>query len=52
LNTDVKLELWRPSMEQAIVESKFINGIIIRPGGVYGKSGSLTALWFEGTIKR
>ncbi|RGB39651.1 hypothetical protein C1646_620013 [Rhizophagus diaphanus] len=51
LNTDVKLELWRPSMEQAIVESKFINGIIIRPGGVYGKSGSLTALWFEDAIK-
>ncbi|GBC02327.1 hypothetical protein RclHR1_04570014 [Rhizophagus clarus] len=50
LNTDVKLEIWRPLMEQTIVESKFINGIVIRPGGVYGKSGSLTALWFEDAI--
>ncbi|CAB4486907.1 NAD-P-binding protein [Rhizophagus irregularis] len=51
LKTDKKLMTWRPSIEKAIVESKFINGIVIRPGGVYGKSGSLTALWFEGAIK-
>ncbi|GBC02330.1 hypothetical protein RclHR1_04570017 [Rhizophagus clarus] len=51
LNTDVKLSIWRPSIEQTIVESKFIDGIIIRPGGVYGKNGSLPALWFEGAIK-
>jgi nucleoside-diphosphate-sugar epimerase len=51
LNTNVKLEIWRPLIEQTIIESKFINGIVISPGGVYGKSGSLTALWFEDAIK-
>ncbi|GES86997.1 NAD-P-binding protein [Rhizophagus clarus] len=51
LNTNLELVTWRPPIEQTIVESKVINGIIIRPGAVYGKSGSLTALWFEGAIK-
>jgi nucleoside-diphosphate-sugar epimerase len=51
LNTEVKLTTWRPSIEQTIVKSNLINGIVIRPGGVYGKSGGLTALWFEGAIK-
>ncbi|PKC76014.1 hypothetical protein RhiirA1_448078 [Rhizophagus irregularis] len=31
---------------------KASNNSLIKPGGIYGKSGSLTALWFEGTIKR
>ncbi|PKC16970.1 hypothetical protein RhiirA5_347007, partial [Rhizophagus irregularis] len=41
-----------PLLKKVIIESKFINGIVIKPGGIYSKSGSLTALWFEGTIKR
>ncbi|GBC02328.1 hypothetical protein RclHR1_04570015 [Rhizophagus clarus] len=51
LNTNLELVVWRPSIEQIIIESKVINGIVIRPGIVYGKSGSSTALWFEGATK-
>ena len=51
MNTSEKLDYWRPAIEQMVIESKFINGIIIRPGAVYGKGGSLTALWFEAATK-
>ena len=42
---------WRPAIEQMIIKSPSVDGIIIRPGGAYGKSGSLTAPWFDAAIK-
>ncbi|CAG8454347.1 14501_t:CDS:2 [Funneliformis mosseae] len=48
LKTNLKLDQWRPAIEQMIIKSQ---GIIIRPGAAYGKNGSLTAQWFESAIK-
>jgi nucleoside-diphosphate-sugar epimerase len=36
---------WRPQIEEMVLEA---NGIVIRPGVVYGKSGGMTGLWFQG----
>ncbi|KAJ8077221.1 hypothetical protein PM082_001649 [Marasmius tenuissimus] len=47
---------WRPEVEQLIVQSTSINGIVIRPALLYGRSGSLMGPLFElasegGTIR-
>jgi nucleoside-diphosphate-sugar epimerase len=39
---------WRPHIEQMVLNADWINGLVIRPGVVYGKSGGLTGLWFDG----
>lgn len=36
---------WRPQVEEMVLEG---NGIVIRPGVVYGKSGGMTGMWFQG----
>ncbi|CAG8480964.1 1402_t:CDS:2 [Cetraspora pellucida] len=51
LHTNLKLDSWRPECERQILNSPHINGIIIRPGAVYGKSGSLTGIWFKAAIE-
>ncbi|CAG8643799.1 13664_t:CDS:2 [Dentiscutata erythropus] len=51
LQTDLKLDLWRPECERQILNSPHINGIIIRSGAVYGKSGSLTGIWFKAAVE-
>jgi nucleoside-diphosphate-sugar epimerase len=38
----------RPSTERVVFEADGARGIVMRPGCVYGGSGSLTAPWFEG----
>ncbi|KAL1694657.1 hypothetical protein GGG16DRAFT_109990 [Schizophyllum commune] len=38
---------WRPALEQRVREEKVLNGIVVRPGLLYGKKGSLT----EGLFK-
>jgi nucleoside-diphosphate-sugar epimerase len=38
---------WRSEHEQMVIQASHIRGIVMRPGCVYGKSGSLTAQWFE-----
>ncbi len=43
-----KLVSWRPSHERMVLEADGIRGIVIRPGCVYGRQGSLTNSWFEG----
>ena len=48
----VKLVSWRPAHERMILESDRIRGIVIRPGCVYGRQGSLTNSWFEGARGR
>jgi len=39
---------WRPSVEQMVLNAGWIKGVVLRPGVVYGKSGGLTSLWFDG----
>ena len=43
---------WRPAHEQAVLSATTVRGIVLRPGCVYGKSGSMTGAWFEGAYKK
>jgi len=45
----IPMVAWRPEMEDLVLSSVDINGVVIRPGCVYGRQGGLTAAWFEGT---
>lgn len=38
---------WRPEVENLIISSTIVQGIVIRPGLVYGKSGSVPGMLFE-----
>ncbi|CAG8520174.1 20093_t:CDS:2 [Cetraspora pellucida] len=52
LQTDPQnIDIWRPGCEQKILNSHYINSIIIRPGPVYGKSGSLTGDMFKAAVE-
>lgn len=37
---------WRPAVEQEVIASKDVRGIVIRPSLCYGRAGSLTAFLF------
>jgi nucleoside-diphosphate-sugar epimerase len=41
------LVAWRPGREQQVITDKNINGIVIRPALLYGRSGSLFAPFFQ-----
>ncbi|KAJ7445113.1 hypothetical protein FB451DRAFT_1104474 [Mycena latifolia] len=43
----VELVTWRPAMEQLVVRSTAVNGIVIRPALLYGRSGSILAPLFK-----
>lgn len=43
---------WRPEVEQLVMNAGWINGVVIRPGVVYGKGGGLTGMWFDGASNR
>jgi nucleoside-diphosphate-sugar epimerase len=43
---------WRPAHEHMVLSSSSVRGIVLRPGCVYGKSGSMTGSWFEGAHKK
>ncbi len=38
----------RPGIEQMVLNARGVSGIVLRPGCVYGRQGSLTSLWFKG----
>jgi len=40
----IKIVEWRPSFEKVYLDA---GAIVVRPGCVFGKSGSLTATWFN-----
>ena len=45
---------WRPAHEKRVTEASeagLINGIIVRPAMVYGRSGSITALLFAEALR-
>ena len=41
------LVAWRPEQEQRVVTNTILNGVVIRPGMLYGRSGSLFAPLFQ-----
>jgi nucleoside-diphosphate-sugar epimerase len=42
-----ELVAWRPHTEQAVINDKVLNGVVIRPAVVYGRSGSVFAPFFK-----
>ena len=38
---------WRPALEKRVLTNSTLNGIVIRPPTVYGRSGAQTALYFK-----
>lgn len=46
-----RLVSWRPAHERLVLEADGLRGIVIRPGCVYGRQGSLTNSWFEGASR-
>jgi len=45
--TSVPLVAWRYQVEQTLINSPDVNGIVIRPSMVYGRSGSIFAMMFK-----
>lgn len=41
---------WRPEVENYLVSSKAIDGIVIRPGLLYGRSGSVPGMLFNQAV--
>jgi len=51
ITSPITLTSWRPAVEQLVVGNPVLNGIVIRPSLLYGKSGSLLAPLFESAAK-
>ena len=43
---------WRDGHEGKVLHSPHVRGVVIRPGCVYGRQGSLTADWFEPAFQK
>ena len=43
----LELVAWRPAREQQVINDNTLNGFVIRPGIVYGRSGSVFAPFFQ-----
>jgi nucleoside-diphosphate-sugar epimerase len=41
----------RPRSEAMVLDAPGVRGLVLRPGCVYGRQGSLTAIWFESAVK-
>jgi nucleoside-diphosphate-sugar epimerase len=37
----------RPETERLVLGSRNVRGVVLRPGCVYGRQGSLTSMWFQ-----
>ncbi|KAJ6464783.1 hypothetical protein C8R47DRAFT_1237322 [Mycena vitilis] len=46
LTQSVELVAWRPAVEQLVVSSTAVNGVVVRPGLLYGRSGSILGMMF------
>jgi nucleoside-diphosphate-sugar epimerase len=40
----------RPSVEALVLNASGVRGLVLRPGCVYGRQGSLTGIWFEAAV--
>lgn len=48
ITNSVPLVAWRPEQEQRTAKSQVLNGIVVRPSLLYGKSASILAGFFKG----
>lgn len=47
LSNSLSAVKWRPPVEQAVLKNEHVNGIVIRPSLLYGKSASMMEFVFE-----
>jgi len=47
IRSPVELVAWRPNTEQAVINNEVLNGLVIRPSVLYGRSGSALARFFK-----
>ncbi|KAJ6517235.1 hypothetical protein C8R47DRAFT_1062927 [Mycena vitilis] len=47
LTQPVKLVVWRPALEQLVIRSTAVNGIVVRPSLLYGRGASILGLLFK-----
>lgn len=47
IRSPAELVAWRPEREQFVINHKILNGIVVRPALLYGRSGSLLAPFFQ-----
>ncbi|KAF8810810.1 NAD(P)-binding protein [Phlegmacium glaucopus] len=47
IRSPAELVAWRVDSEQLVINDKILNGFVIRPGLLYGRSGSLLAPFFK-----
>ncbi|KAJ8469811.1 hypothetical protein ONZ51_g8747 [Trametes cubensis] len=47
LGAMAELISWRPALEQRVISNPDLNGIVIRPSLLYGRSGSILSLFFR-----
>ncbi|KAI0340673.1 NAD(P)-binding protein [Trametopsis cervina] len=47
LNAPMSLLSWGPAIQESIISSSILNGIVIRPSMVYGRSGSIFGIMFK-----
>ena len=47
VRSPVEICAWRPELEQLIINDQTLNGIVIRPAFVYGRSASLFGSFFK-----
>ena len=43
----IKIVNWRPEIDEIVISNPYINGVVMRPGCVYGIKGGMTNDWFE-----
>ncbi|KAJ7637767.1 hypothetical protein B0H17DRAFT_1164058 [Mycena rosella] len=48
ISRSLELVTWRPALEQLVVRSTAVNGIVVRPALLYGRSASIFAALFKG----
>lgn len=48
ITNPAELVAWRPAQEQRVLTHPVLNGIVIRPALLYGRSGSIVGMLFRG----
>jgi len=48
----IKTVNWRPAIDRLVIDNPYLNGIVIRPGCVYGGQGDMTNDLFDSVINK
>ena len=51
ITNPAELVAWRPAQEQRVVTNSVLNGIVVRPALLYGRSGSIVGMLFKNAVE-